>query len=725
MGIYKAGQNGNKPWDDLPTVDFLSHAEEKTQSFDTGEIRRQLESRTQAQYEKGFDEDFGEPMRWDDGAPEDGGCGEPPLDGYGEYGESDEYDDEDLDYLDDELDEDDEPVRRPARRRGRGGKRVGGFAAFVEKVKAWLGASTVNKIIAIASGVVLVSTIVLVVVLTAGHRDPTNQVIGADEIESEIPDNYTFVDADEYAGTLLAKTDDAGKDYVKNTLFVGDSNFARMVMYGFLDYDNVIGVESMGIQGVTSTKSVYFSGYSEPVTVVQAIKLMQPQRMVICYGTNNVAANDPDSFIKAYGEAMDAIHAAYPYIDIIVCAIPPLSSSLKGTALDQGAVDKYNLALIDFAKERGYSYLDTSEVLKGSDGFIKSNYIYSDGVHLTKEGFDMFFKYMRTHAHVAEDTRPKPLNNIPTQVAPPKQETESKEFDPAIVASKALEKYIAAGCVSGKLEGVTPTSWSFTVPAEALPGEEVNWANSLYAAHIAQQGALTKGSGVVISQTTNSDKSYSFTVTVYAKVCAEHQWENTGKTKDPTCDAAGQIEQKCKVCGTTQWIDDAAKPAKGHTWVDTGKTTAASCEAAGSKEQKCSVCNKTQTVETTPALGHKWANTGNPNPAPTCTAVGKQLQTCPVCKKTQTVDVPMLAHNWGGLETDTAPTCGVAGSGHRVCTVCGTSSAPEAIPATGAHTDGNGDNVCDVCGATLAPPPPTDPTGGETSTTSEEPVSGP
>lgn len=675
MGIYKAGQNGNKPWDDLPMVDFLSPAEEKTQSFDTEEIHRQLEARTQSQYEKGFGGDYGDATDRAYGGAEAAEGAEELYDG--EYlDESDAYGD-DLDEFDeDEIEE--EPVRRPVRKRaGKKGGRGNGFAAFVEKIKRWLSASTVNKVIAIASCVVLVSTIGLVVFLLAGNRNSANQVIDANEIDSEISENYTFVDADEYAGTLLAKTDDAGTDYVNNTLFVGDSNFARMIMYGFLDYDNVIGVESMGIQGVTSSKSVYFSGYSEPVSVVEAIKLMQPQRMVICYGTNNVAADDAESFIEAYGEAMDAIESAYPYIDIIVCAIPPLSSSLKNTALSQSVVDEYNHALIDFAKARGYSFLDTSEVLKGSDGFIKSNFIYSDGVHLTKDGFEMFFKYVRTHAHIAEDTRPKPLKDIPTQVAPPRQETESEEFDPSIVASKALEQFVAAGCISGKLEGVTAKSWSFTVPVEALPGEEVNWANSLYAAYVAQQGALLKGSGVVISHTVNSDKSYSFTVTVYPKVCTEHQWENTGKTKDATCEAAGQLEQKCKICGATQWIDDTTKPAKGHTWVDTGKTTAATCETAGTKEQKCSVCNKTQTVETTAALGHSVSVWTTTTPS-TCTVQGTETGVCTHCSKTITRQLPLAEHSW--VETSRVePTETTTGVINYQCSVCG-ATKQETIP---------------------------------------------
>ena len=60
------------------------------------------------------------------------------------------------------------------------------------------------------------------------------------------------------AGTVLGETPDAGRSYVEETLFIGDSNTARYLMYAdetgqaFTTLDNNIGVVSMGVGSITS-----------------------------------------------------------------------------------------------------------------------------------------------------------------------------------------------------------------------------------------------------------------------------------------------------------------------------------------------------------------------------------------------------------------------------------------------------------------------------------------
>lgn len=95
------------------------------------------------------------------------------------------------------------------------------------------------------------------------------------------------VDASTFSGTVLPETADAGQDYIDETLFIGDSNTARMMSYGFTTLDNDIGIISMGIQMVPTKACVYFKGYAEPVTIPQAVKIMQPRRIIITFGTNN------------------------------------------------------------------------------------------------------------------------------------------------------------------------------------------------------------------------------------------------------------------------------------------------------------------------------------------------------------------------------------------------------------------------------------------------------
>lgn len=82
-------------------------------------------------------------------------------------------------------------------------------------------------------------------------------------------------------------------------------------------------------------------------------------------------------------------------------------------------IDAFNKALVEMAKEEGYTFLNSAEVLKDSTGYAKAEYMESsDGIHLSREGMDVLFDYIRTHAHETEDTRPA-LENVPTHIATP------------------------------------------------------------------------------------------------------------------------------------------------------------------------------------------------------------------------------------------------------------------------------------------------------------------
>lgn len=225
---------------------------------------------------------------------------------------------------------------------------------------------------------------------------------------------------EEFGATILPKTSDAGTEYIDGTLFIGDSNTVRMMAYGHTTLENTIGVISMGIQHVPTKKCVYFQGKSSPVTIPEAVAIMQPQRIIITYGTNNTIGWSSQKFIEEYKKALEAITKAWPYADIIINAVPPVDKYRQNTGITMKTIDSFNKALAEMAQELGYKFLDSSEALKDSaTGFAKQDYTYSDGVHLNKKAMAALFDYVKTHSYVTEDRRPKPLKKIPKRKETP------------------------------------------------------------------------------------------------------------------------------------------------------------------------------------------------------------------------------------------------------------------------------------------------------------------
>lgn len=269
--------------------------------------------------------------------------------------------------------------------------------------------------------VVALAAVTLVAAFSGGDEGTVSlPVIPADQMQTEsgYDQQANSLPVSQFGNTILAETEDAGADYVKETLFLGDSNTARMLSYRDITnvtLENSIGVVGMGIQSVTNLACAKFEGKSSMVTMPQAVKIMQPRRIVITFGTNNAGGMGEESFIKAYKNALDAIHTAYPYSDIIIGAVPPIARVHANDSLSMSSIDKFNIALANLAEQEGYKFLNWSEALKDpGSGFCREGFILSsDGIHISRDGMQAMFQYMRTHSYISEDTRPKPLASIP------------------------------------------------------------------------------------------------------------------------------------------------------------------------------------------------------------------------------------------------------------------------------------------------------------------------
>ncbi len=232
--------------------------------------------------------------------------------------------------------------------------------------------------------------------------------------ESGYDKDQNAIDQTQYTSTILEESEDAGQDYVDETLFLGDSNTARMYrMFDYCTYDNAIGSVGMSARSLATYACVQLQGYSNYVTMAKAVSLMQPQRVILTFGTNDLSPSySTESFIENYEEGIKTIVEAYPSVDIIVNSIPPLGQKHSNQNLTQTQVDEYNKALVEMCKENDWKFLNSAEVLKdASTGYAKSGYVESsDGIHLTKAAMEELFEYVRTHSYITEDDRPTVKN---------------------------------------------------------------------------------------------------------------------------------------------------------------------------------------------------------------------------------------------------------------------------------------------------------------------------
>ena len=515
-------------------------------------------------------------------------------------------------------------------------------------------------------------------------------------------------------GTILPETADAGRSYVDETLFIGDSNTARYLLYAnetgtaFTSLNNNIGVVSMGVGSITSLKCEKFKGSSAMYTVPDAVAMLKPKRIIICYGTNNLSGSSTDAtnYIKTYLQGLQAIQTAWPYCDIIVSAIPPLDRQRENMNLTMTQVDAYNAALVQMCEENGFKFLNSAEVLRDdATGWAKKDYTLSDGVHLSKEAVTAYFTYVRTHAYAAEDRRPQPLGTIPTPDGVPANLINKDPI--AVRGAKVPLEFVAAN--GGKLSGTTSQlvkKGGTAAAVTAVPDE-----GFVFAGWTASSGGSYSSATINFTMPQNADAGGVVLTANFKADAHEHNYAEIEDTRvNPTCTNNGSAKYKCTICGE---VIEKELPALGHDWdggVRSGDTIVYTCKREGCGEVKTEKIQATPTPSPQPTSAPTAAPTpvptavptavppAEPTPTPhehsfqlesntaTCTEPGVKTLKCS-CGEITTQESPALGH-------DSVP----QSDGSVVCSRCHAvlqeASPPNItpVPDSGSGDSGSGDN---------------------------------
>ena len=532
-------------------------------------------------------------------------------------------------------------------------------------------------------------------------------------------------------GTVLPAGADAGRSYLDETLFIGDSNTARYLLYAddtgtaFTSLSNNIGVVSMGAGAITTLKCEKFKGSSTMYTVPESVAMLKPKRIIICYGTNNLsgASTDATRFIATYLQGLQAIRQAWSYCDIIVSAIPPLDKQRENTNLTMTQVDAYNAALVQMCEENGFKFLNSAEVLRDdTTGWAKTDYTLSDGVHLSKKAVEAYFTYVRTHAYQTEDRRPQPLGSIPQPDGVPANLITKDPI--AVRGAKVPLEFVAEH--GGTLSGTTSQLVKKGATAGAVTA--VPDAGFVFAGWTASSGGSYSSESLSFTMPQDADAG-GVVLTAHFKADAhEHEYVEVEGTKTAaTCLKAGSAKYKCKICGEV--IEKDIKPL-GHDWddgVQKGAEIIYTCKREGCGETKVEAAKATPTPSPSPTPVVTAAPTAVPTQAPTPvpTAVPTAAPTAvPATPEPTAVPTPTPephTHDFQ-LVSDTA-TCTAAGTKTYRCS-CGETKTEEsaALGHSGVEQP-DGSVVCSRCNAVLqAAPAPEPVTPSESTTESDTPT---
>lgn len=314
--------------------------------------------------------------------------------------------------------------------------------------------------------------------------------------EEDISGHYQI---NETSSALLPETADAGEDYQKETLFIGDSNTVRLYANGLINLQQFCAKEGIGTHAALTEGIVTFKKDNNAYIIAQAVAKMKPRRVVIMLGTNDNGMS-VDEFISNYTALVQAIQESYPYTDIIVNTVPPVPADHSNYPnMDQTKIDDFNMALLSMCEQMNLKFLNTAEALKDANGYGNADYYQSGDIHLKTSGLKVLLNYLRTHAYETEDRRPD-TSGIPTRAeytanpssavaAPSSSEEASSSSEEAVLyqAGYHVDKTGGGTLSSSSDSGKTSLSYEITstsqsVSVTAVPQEGyvfVKWSDGV------------------------------------------------------------------------------------------------------------------------------------------------------------------------------------------------------------------------------------------------------
>ena len=310
---------------------------------------------------------------------------------------------------------------------------------------------------------------------SAPVEQPSSEVLVPGE--EDISDHYQI---NETSSALLPEAADAGEDYQKETLFIGDSNTVRLYANGLVSLQQFCAKEGIGTHAALTEGIVTFKKDNNSYTIAQAVAKMKPRRVVIMLGTND-SGMAVEEFINNYTALVQAIQESYPYTDIIVNTVPPVPANHANYPnMDQTKIDDFNMALLSMCEQMGLKFLNSAEALKDANGYGREDYYQTGDIHLKPVGLKAMLSYLRTHAYQTDDRRPDTAN-IPTRAeytpnpssavtAPSSSEAAGSSEGQSVLyqAAYRVDKNGGGTLSSGSDSGKTSLSYEVTSAAQSI-----------------------------------------------------------------------------------------------------------------------------------------------------------------------------------------------------------------------------------------------------------------
>ncbi|MGN0566184.1 MAG: GDSL-type esterase/lipase family protein [Candidatus Limousia pullorum] len=203
--------------------------------------------------------------------------------------------------------------------------------------------------------------------------------------------------------------------YFNDAVFIGDS-----ISYGFELYvtekhangETVLGEAQFLTSGSlsygnslwdVSDESVHPTYNGEKMKLEDAIAQIKPGKIFILLGTNDVALYGVEQTIANADTEISRMLEASPGAEIFIMSTTPKYSPAESNvdgALNNADIDALNVAMRQFAVEKGYNFMNIAPLFKDETGGLAADYCSDKegmGIHFTSAAYDIWLNFLYSY----------------------------------------------------------------------------------------------------------------------------------------------------------------------------------------------------------------------------------------------------------------------------------------------------------------------------------------
>lgn len=191
-------------------------------------------------------------------------------------------------------------------------------------------------------------------------------------------------------------------DWFEDAAFLGDSLTDGLLLYSDIRGAANLSYKGLTVQSVRTDQVIRVDGGK--YTPLEALGQKTYGKVYILLGINELGWYNDQRFYDCYAQLIDLVREAQPNAQIYLQTLLPVTAEKSESHewLKNEKIAVYNDLIAQLAEEKEVYLVDAHAALADENGVLPADES-TDGVHLTKRGYQCWADYLRTHTVTPEE----------------------------------------------------------------------------------------------------------------------------------------------------------------------------------------------------------------------------------------------------------------------------------------------------------------------------------